>query len=507
MPSGFLSREAALQHLATSPRFDIVIIGGGATGLGVAVDAASRGLSVALFESHDFGSGTSSRATKLVHGGVRYLAQGHIPLVREALRERGRLLANAPHNARAQAFVMPSYQWWEKPFYGAGLKAYDLLAGSQSLGATEFLSRRETADALPGLRVQGLSGGVRYLDGQFNDARLAIDLARTAQAQGALVLNYGRVDKLIEDTGRIAGALVTNRETGVSYSVHSRCVINATGVWVDALRDSTKTSQKSPLVRPSRGVHVVVSSSFLPTANAMMIPKTRDGRVLFIVPWLGHLILGTTDTPTDQFDREPQADTADIDFILSEAAHYLLRAPTRADVLSTWAGLRPLVQDAKAGSTKTISREHTIEVAASGLVTVTGGKWTTYRSMAEDVMNHALAAKLLPAGASQTCLTANLPILGADSPCNPKPHDPDLGMAAEPDFVHFAVQHEFARTVEDVLARRSRALFLNAAQAHDLAPAVARSLGTSLQGLASFSLLTRQYGLWRIQARSARSID
>ena len=474
---GQLSRAQSFAKLTEQPSFDMIIVGGGATGLGTALDAASRGLRVAVFESHDFASGTSSRATKLVHGGVRYLAQGHIPLVREALRERSRLLANAPHNAHPLQFVMPSFQWWERPFYGIGLKMYDALSGTHGLGATEFLSSAEARQALPGLRSNGLSGGVRYWDGQFNDARLAIDLARTAASFGALVFNYCKVDRLIKNAGKVVGVRVIDLETEQGYDVQSNCVINATGVWVDALRGA-ELSAANPhlniphLVRPSRGVHLVVSRDFMPTDCAMLIPKTRDGRVLFIVPWLGHLILGTTDTPVDVASREPQADTADVDFILGEAAHYLSRAPTRADVLSIWSGLRPLVQDVSAGSTKAISREHTIEIAANGLLTVTGGKWTTYRVMSEDVIAHALAAKLLPAGTSPDCVTYDLPILGADSPCN----TPDLACAGDPDFVRYAVEHEFARTVSDVLARRSRALFLDAKAAKKLAPAVAGAM-------------------------------
>lgn len=504
-----LSRKASLAHLATTPAFDIIVIGGGATGLGVAVDAATRGLSVAVFESHDFGSGTSSRATKLVHGGVRYLAQGHIPLVREALRERSFLLANAPHNAHALPFVMPSYQWWEKPFYGAGLKAYDLLAGSRSLGATEFLSKQATLEALPGVRPEGLTGGVRYWDGQFNDARLAIDLARTAQAHGALMLNYCQVDALIEDTsqveGKVVGVWARDTETGERYRVQGGCVINATGVWVDGLRSGAGAAlpagmvHKPPLmphlVRPSRGVHLVVSQDFMPTANAMLIPKTRDGRVLFMVPWLGHLLLGTTDTPVDSFEREPTAASEDVEFILGEAAHYLRRAPTRQDVLSCWAGLRPLVQDASAGSTKSVSREHTIEVAANGLVTVTGGKWTTYRSMAEDVLAHALEAGLLPQGTPMDGITQTLRLLGADSPCNAQELDA-ADPSRHPEFVQFAVQHEFARTTADVLARRSRVLFLDARRAQHLSHAVSEkmiSFDINDPQKNSFELLISQY--------------
>jgi glycerol-3-phosphate dehydrogenase len=492
-----LTRKQSFAKLTEQPNFDMIVVGGGATGLGTALDGASRGLRVAVFESHDFASGTSSRATKLVHGGVRYLAQGHIALVREALRERSRLLTNAPHNAHPLPFVMPSFQWWQRPFYGVGLKVYDALSGVHGLGTTEFLSSAETSQALPGVRSNGLSGGIRYWDGQFNDARLGVDLARTAASLDALVFNYCKVDSLIEDAGKLVGVRVIDQETQQGYNVQSHCVINATGVWVDTLRgrvnDGAALSAAKPqLVRPSRGVHLVVSRDFMPTDSAMLIPKTRDGRVLFIVPWLGHLILGTTDTPVDVASREPHADTADVDFILGEAAHYLKRAPTRSDVLSIWSGLRPLVQDVGADSTQAISREHTIEIAANGLLTVTGGKWTTYRAMSEDVMAHALAAKLLPVGTSPDCITYDLPILGADSPCNTA----DMARAGDSDFVRYAVEHEFARTTSDILARRSRALFLNAKAAEKLAPAVAESLiknGIAHPQLSELVRLAQQY--------------
>lgn len=487
-----LTREQSFAKLKAQTRFDVIVIGGGSTGLGVALDAAARGLSVALFERYDFASGTSSRSTKLLHGGVRYLAQGHIPLVREALLERSRLLANAPHVAHPMKFVMPSFKWWEKPFYGVGLKVYDALAGSHGLGATEFLSKNETQQALPGVRSEGLSGGVQYLDGQFNDSRLAVDIARTAASRGALMFNYCGVLELVHDAGQVVGVRVADKETQQNYLVQSGCVINATGVWADSLRREADQLPSAKLVEPSRGVHLVVSRDFMPTDTAMMIPKTRDGRVLFIVPWQGHLILGTTDTRVKEAEREPHAEKADVDFILNEAEHYLQRAPTRADVLSCWAGLRPLVQNASADSTKSISREHTIELAANGLLTVVGGKWTTYRAMAEDVLLHAIAAKRLPAGTSSKSVTANLPILGADSPCNTT----DLALAADPDFVRFAVKYEFARVVEDLLARRSRALFLDARQAEKLAPAVENELikqGLRGQDVSIFTRLAQQY--------------
>ncbi|MGP1615630.1 MAG: FAD-dependent oxidoreductase, partial [Pollutimonas bauzanensis] len=363
-------RARHLAALAGLGQVDLAIIGGGASGLGVALDAALRGLSVALLESHDFAKGTSSRATKLVHGGVRYLAQGNIALVREALHERSTLLHNAPHLARPLPFVMPGYKCWETPFYGIGLKMYDALAGKAGLGSTEFLNAGETRQCLPGIKAQGLKGGVKYWDGQFDDARLAVTLARTAASQGALLLNYCPVTELIHEQGRVAGLRCQDSETGASYTVMAKCVVNATGVWVDEIRqmDGAATGRSTQaMVAPSQGVHLVVDREFLPGDHAMLVPKTQDGRVLFAVPWLGKVILGTTDTPRRDLAREPDAFAEDVEFILGEAAKYLSRAPRRSDVKSLWVGLRPLVRPPQneGGSTKKISREHTVLVSPS----------------------------------------------------------------------------------------------------------------------------------------------
>ncbi|MFT3718786.1 FAD-dependent oxidoreductase [Pseudorhodoferax sp.] len=501
MPAPLPTRRAdLLERLAAAPAFDLAVVGGGASGLGVAVDAASRGLQVVLVESHDFAKGTSSRATKLVHGGVRYLAQGNVGLVREALHERTTLLHNAPHLARPLAFVMPCYALWEGPFYGAGLKAYDLLAGDAGLGATRFLSRAQVLSALPNLRGQGLRGGVQYWDGQFDDARLALALARTAARHGALVLNYCAAAGLLHENGRVAGLVLEDRETGARHTVRAGCVVNAAGVWVDALRaqDARAAGRGvAPLVAPSQGVHAVVDRAFLPTDRALLVPRTADGRVLFAVPWLGKVILGTTDTPRQDLPYEPRPFAEELDFILREAARYLARPPRREDILSCWVGLRPLVRPSgdEAGATKNISREHTVQVSRSGLVTVTGGKWTTYRAMAEDVLRHCQDAGLLPAGAP--CRTQRLRLVGADDllPRDRPPLSAPQGrqgygsdwpaVAALPGsgrmldaglseaMVRFAVRHEYARTVEDVLARRVRLLFLDARRAAGLAPAVA----------------------------------
>jgi glycerol-3-phosphate dehydrogenase len=498
-----MNRQHLLQQLANPRTWDIVIIGGGATGLGVALDAAARGYTVVLVESHDFAKGTSSRATKLVHGGVRYLAQGNIGLVREALRERTTLLANAPHLAQPLPFVVPAYSFFETAFYGAGLKAYDVLAGRAGLGTTEILSRSEVLHFLPTAQAKGLKGGIKYWDGQFDDARLALALARTAASKGAVVVNYCAATELRHRDGKVCGLQCRDQETGTHYEIEARCVINAAGVWVDEFRRQDGEALHRPvqaMVAPSQGVHLVVDREFLPGSHALMVPKTADGRVLFGVPWLGKVILGTTDTPRHDLPREPRPFHEEVEFILNEAGRYLARAPQRADVRSCWVGLRPLVkpQGDDAEDTKALSREHTVLVSRSGLVTVTGGKWTTYRAMAEDVLDKCMGKGLIERSGSG--VTAHMRLVGA----------PDAAMKvlpiSEPQGLHsygsdvrevmelpgarneiapglteamirFAARREFARTAEDMLARRSRLLFLDAR----LAAAAARATGAILQ--------------------------
>jgi glycerol-3-phosphate dehydrogenase len=487
-------REDLLARLAQGGTWDLAVVGGGATGLGVALDAAARGLRVLLLESHDFAKGTSSRATKLVHGGVRYLAQGNVGLVREALRERTILLKNAPHLAQPLPFVMPSYRLWETPLYGAGLKMYDALAGSAGLGATEFLGRRATLDCLPTVRPEGLKGGVKYWDGQFDDARLALALARTAAVRGALVVNYCPVTRLLHQGGKLTGLVCQDAESGREFTVRATCVVNATGVWVDELRrqDAEASGRPvQPMVAPSQGVHAVVDQDFLPGAHALMVPKTADGRVLFGVPWMGKLILGTTDTPRGDLPREPRPFREELEFILNESARYLVRPPRAQDIRSLWVGLRPLVKPVgdDGESTKSLSREHTVLVSRSGLVTVTGGKWTTYRAMAEDVLEKCFEARLVerrPAGVTADLLLVGAPAGGATTSLSAKPgphlygteaaelqslpgSDHGLGGGLTAAMVRFAARHEYARTVEDVLARRNRLLFTDAALAASLA--------------------------------------
>ena len=456
-----------------------------------------------------------------MHGGVRYLAQGNIALVREALHERTTLLHNAPHLAQPLPFVMPSYRFWEMPFYGMGLMMYDALAGKAGLGATQFLGRARTLECLPTARAEGLKGGVKYWDGQFDDARLALALARTAASLGALVVNYCPARALVHEAGKVAGFVCEDADSGQRFQVRARAVVNATGVWVDTLRqmdgDAVGRPVK-PIVAPSQGVHIVVDREFLPSDHALMVPKTADGRVLFAVPWLGKLILGTTDSPRQDVVREPEPFREEVRFILEESARYLTRAPRVEDIRSIWVGLRPLVkpQDDDGDNTKKISREHTVLASRSGLVTVTGGKWTTYRAMAEDVLQKCFTQGLLPVRSAG--ITNHLPLVGApvqpvlhtmsdtqgmhsygsEAPCVAALPGGDnwLSEGLTEAMVRFAARHEYARTVEDMLARRSRMLFLDARKSIALAPRIAallqEELGTDPQ-LEPFLALAQQY--------------
>jgi glycerol-3-phosphate dehydrogenase len=497
-----MDRRKSLERLSATARWDLIVIGGGATGLGIAVDAAARGFSVALVEAHDFAKGTSSRTTKLVHGGVRYLAQGNLHLVKEGLRERALLLANAPHLAQPIPFVMPAYRWWERPWYGMGLRLYDLLAGGASLGKTESLGAYETQRRLPAIEKAGLRGGVQYWDGQCDDARLAIALARTAVRHGAVVLNYGVAVDLLREGSTIAGVAVRDMETGRRMELRAGCVINATGVWADQVRRFDRPDEPR-MVEPSQGIHLVVDRSFLPGDRALLVPRTADGRVLFAIPWLGATLLGTTDTPREGIVEEPRATNEEIDFILKEVGRYLHKPPTRAHVRSLWVGLRPLVKpvQARGKRTKALSREHAVVVSEAGLVTVTGGKWSTYRAMAEDVLAECFAHALLapkPAGVTRELRLAGAPEK-ASTPISAPPGLHLYGTDADavrslpgarrelaPGFteamVRFAAREEFARSVEDVLARRSRLLFLDAAKAASLAEPVAAILAEELGG-------------------------
>jgi glycerol-3-phosphate dehydrogenase len=481
-------------------RWDIAIIGGGATGVGVAIDAAARGYSVLLLEQSDFGKGTSSRSTKLVHGGVRYLEQGNVSLVMEALKERGLLLQNAPHLVRNLGFVVPNYSWWETPFYGVGLKVYNLLAGKYGFGASRILSKEETLALLPTIRPEELRGGVIYFDGQFDDARLLIHMAATAAGMGAALLNYAPVTGLTQDAeGMVDGLCFTDLETGEALAAQARVVVNAAGPFTDAVRRLAEPGVE-PLVAASQGIHLVFDRSFIDGENAIMVPHTSDGRVMFAIPWHGHTLVGTTDTPMDEAPLEPVAMEQEVEFILQTASLYLARKPERADVLSVFAGIRPLVRSGESGNTAALSRSHTIRIENSGIVTITGGKWTTYRHMAEDCVNHAATLARLP---EVPCTTRDLRIHGYQAePSAPErlrvygvdaaaildleSQDPALAEPLDAALpytgaeVVWAAREEMARSVEDVLARRTRALFLNAAAAIRMAPRAAALLAREL---------------------------
>lgn len=454
---------------ARTDAWDIIVIGGGATGVGCALDAASRGVSVLLLEAHDFGKGTSSRSTKLVHGGVRYLAQGRISLVREALTERARLFRNAPHVVHKQSFIVPCYSLWQKLYYGAGLKIYDLIAGGGGLGKSRVLSRKETIERLPTVNPSGLTGGILYHDGRFDDTRLLIDLVAAAHAHGASVLNYARVKSFTKNQGgKITGLEFEDVLTRESMSAAAKVVINATGAFCDRLRGMS-VEDAGPMVTYSQGIHLVFDRRFLPTDDAIMIPKTSDGRVLFCIPWLGATLVGTTDTPIDSPEIEPLALESEIAFVLETAGSYLSRRPSHSDILSIFAGVRPLVNKGTSINTASISRGHALEIDRSDLITITGGKWTTYRQMAEEAIDHAVRLAHL---GTRPSITATMAIAGTERVRDDgDPLHPDLPYTAAD--VVTAVRQEMAQTVEDVLARRTRALFLNARSAIEMAPAVA----------------------------------
>jgi glycerol-3-phosphate dehydrogenase len=518
-----MQRESLLKELSDNPNkiWDVVVIGGGATGLGVAVDAASRGFSTVLIEQSDFAKGTSSRSTKLVHGGVRYLAQGDISLVLEALKERGLLRKNAPHLVKNQKFIIPSYDWWEGPFYNIGMKVYDMMAGKLGLGPSEKISKEETLKAIPNIDEKDLNGGVIYYDGQFDDARLAINLAQTAVENGGIILNYMKVVSLIKKDNLACGVNVIDYETNIKHNIYGKSIINATGVFVDDIL-KMDDPQSPKMVRPSQGVHIILDSSFLQSDAAIMIPKTSDGRVLFAVPWHGKVVVGTTDTPLDETSLEPRALEEEIEFILTTAAQYLKKDPKREDVLSVYAGLRPLAAPQEGDtSTKEISRHHKLIVSLSGLITITGGKWTTYRKMAEDTVDKAILVGGLE---DSPCVTKDMPIHGYvknttfDSPGYFYGSDkeqieemifnsPDLGKKLHPQYdvnkaeVVWAVHHEAARTVEDFLARRVRMLLLDARISIEMAPETAFLMAKELnrddkwikEQIADYTSLAKEY--------------
>lgn len=497
-----MNRKSVLKQIRKKEKeWDIVVIGGGSTGLGCAVDAASRGYKTLLIEQIDFAKGTSSRSTKLVHGGVRYLQQGDISLVFEALQERGLMFKNAPQLVTNQSFIIPTYDFWGGPFYTVGLKVYDLMAGKLGLGPSKHLSLEEAIEAIPTVEKEGLRGGVIYQDGQFDDSRMAISLAQTCVDYGGTVLNYCKVTSLLKNNSLISGVIAIDQETGEEFKIKSKVVINSTGVFADEIIKMDEPG-KPDMITPSQGIHLVLDKSFLPGKYAIMVPHTSDGRVMFAVPWHNHVVVGTTDTLLDNHSLEPVALESEVDFVLKTAGQYLLKNPTRKDVLSVFAGLRPLAKpDDESKATKEISRGHKIIISVSGLITIIGGKWTTYRKMAEDTIDKAAMLGGLP---ERECITRHLPIHGfrldIDPYTDPMSHygldkEDILAIGEEEEGVSgylseklnilkaqivWAVRKEMARTVEDVLARRTRALFLNARESIRIAPETAAIMAKEL---------------------------
>ena len=498
-----MKRSEQLSKLKNTEKWDVIIIGGGASGLGTALDAASRGYKTILLEAVDFAKGTSSRSTKLVHGGVRYLEQGDIHLVREALKERGLMAKNAGHLVKNQSFVIPNYNWWGGYFYTIGLTIYDLLAGRLSLGRSKYISKKKTIELLPTVEEKGLVSGVIYHDGQFDDSRMAINIAQTAIEKGACLLNYSKVVHLLkDDKNQIIGVQAIDHETGHIYDIKGAAIINATGVFTNAIMKLNDTVYKKYIV-PSQGIHLVFDKSFLPSDQALMIPKTSDGRVLFAVPWHNKIVVGTTDTLIRKHSLEPIALESEIEFVLETAQRFLAKKPTRADVLSVYAGLRPLAAPEEEGkSTKEVSRSHKIIVSETGLITITGGKWTTYRKIAEDIIDKAIKKGKLPAKACNTEHLAihgnketttedrqnHLYIYGSDIPkiLELQQNEPELKEKVHSNHeftmaeVAWAIRYEMARTVDDILARRVRLLFLDARAAIKKKKKVARLLAKEL---------------------------
>ncbi|MDI6827373.1 MAG: glycerol-3-phosphate dehydrogenase/oxidase [Armatimonadota bacterium] len=495
-----LNRDQMLEQIKNCTElWDIVVIGGGATGVGIAIDAASRGYKTVLVEKYDFGKGTSSRSTKLAHGGVRYLQQGNISLVLEALRERGLLRQNAPHLVHDLPFVVPRYDWWEGGFYGFGLKVYDIMAGRQGFGRSRLLSHNETLARIPTIETKSLRGGVIYYDGQFDDARLVINMVQTAAEQGAVLVNYTEVTDLLKSDGVVTGIKAIDLESGEHLEIQAKVVVNATGPFADSIRRLDNPEVK-PIISPSQGVHIILDRSFLPGDSAIMVPHTDDGRVMFAIPWHNAVIVGTTDTPIDDVPVEPKPLKEEIDFLLGHAARYLSKDPNESNVLSVFTGIRPLVASADVESTAALSRDHFVHISQSGLITIAGGKWTTYRKMAQDVVDQAILLGNLEA---KECVTADLPIhgfhmnaerfgnlsiYGSDAPAlqsliNEKP---EYAERIHPDMpylvgeVVWAVRNEMARTVEDVLSRRTRALLLGARTSIEMAPIVAKIIAAEL---------------------------
>ncbi len=514
-----MDRKQELYKLGSEKEFDIVIIGGGATGLGCAVDAASRGYKTVLLERYDFSKGTSSRSTKLVHGGVRYLAQGNIHLVREALLERGRLLRNAPHVCHTMSFVLPVYRWWHKYYYGFGLWMYEFLSGRLSLGRTRLLSKQETLEHLPDLSDRNLCGGILYFDGQFDDSRLAVNLAQTAVNHGAVVVNHCNVYDFIKSGNKVTGVKVRDEISGNEFLIPAKTIINATGIFADSMLQLAENHAEQTIT-PSQGIHLVIEKHFFRGTSALMIPKTDDGRVLFAIPWHDKIVLGTTDTPVDHIEEEPKPLKAEIDFLIRHFNRYTTSRILYSDILSVFVGLRPLAKQGAATNTSVLPRDHVIKVLPSGLVHVTGGKWTTYRSMAEKTVDIGIQTSGLPFYPSKTKnlrIYANpefvtdgyLSVYGTDSVTIEQliKDDNHLSEKVHPGYpytkaeVKWFIENEMAITLEDIMARRLRLLFMDAEAAIEAAPGVAALLASCvgeseewrLYQIEQFNILAKGY--------------
>ena len=494
-----MNRLEMISRIQENEIWDIIIIGGGASGVGIALDSASRGYKTLLLERGDFAQGTSSRSTKLIHGGVRYLQQGNISLVLEALKERGILRRNAPHLVHNLPFIVPNYDWWEGPFYGVGLKIYDMLAGKEGFGSSKIISKEETLKHIPTIEQEGLNGGVIYYDGQFDDARLVINLAKTATEQGGVLINYVNVTQLIKKNGLIKGVIATDIESREEYKLNSKVVINATGPFTDSVREMDEPEIQK-IITPSQGVHMVLDKEFLPGDSAIMVPHTDDGRVIFAIPWQNKILVGTTDTPLKSIDSEPIPQSDEVDFLLEHTARYLSKDPTKADIKSVFAGIRPLVVNPEAENTAAVSREHVVTISKAGLVSIAGGKWTTYRKMAEDALEQAMLVGGLE---DSVCQTRDLQIHGfhkhsdnfkelsiygsdAIEIQNIVRTDNSLGeriiqseevIKAE---VIWAVREEMAVNISDFLSRRRRMLLLDAKASMEMAPIVAELMRKEL---------------------------
>ena len=514
-----MNREDHVNALKNND-FDMLIIGGGATGAGVALDAASRGLKTALVERDDFAAGTSSRSTKLIHGGVRYLeaAVKHFDrtqfnLVRDALKERAILLEIAPHLARPIPLVTPIYNLLEVPYVMTGLKLYDWLAGKANLTPSRFVDAHEALNRFPMLKAEGLRGGVIYYDGQFDDARMNVSIALTAAEQGAKVANHVEVTDLLKENGRVSGAWLRDTLTGDTFEVAAKVVVNATGPFADKVRQMDDPDAK-PMLSASSGVHIVLDERFSPPETGLLIPETEDGRVLFLLPWLGHTLVGTTDQPAD-IQPNPKADEDDVEYILRHIHRYFSIPVDRSDVKATWSGLRPLVSDPNAADTAKLSRDHVINISDSKLLTIAGGKWTTYRKMALDTVNEA--QKLGDLGGADEPKTAKIKLVGGEaysasaagqlqedyglesdvaSYLNraygdraPKLADlaqNGLGERLVPGHhylnaeVVYGAREEAARSTVDILARRTRLSFLDTEATSNAIPKVSKLLAEEL---------------------------